>query len=116
MCHSIDPTAQSSCIMSTKSNDVTQFVKAVFIARFIADGNVYNPEKRTAFTDADRAQAIAAANAVGRVITRETCTGWIKNAYLKSKSEQQFRAYIGVEVEKVSNIYFRLTICCFSFN
>jgi hypothetical protein len=77
--------------MSTTSRDIAHILKPIFRARFIADGNVYDLEKRSRFNDADRTAAAA------QGLAREQCTCWARAVYLRNPvNEASFRKYIGV--------------------
>jgi hypothetical protein len=81
-----------------------------FVARFIANGNVYDQDRRTTFTDEDK----AALKAQHKLET-EQCTCFARNAYARHQSEDSFRKYINVPKtgNSVSSIV-QYSCCLFS--
>ncbi len=69
----------------------------IFRERFVADGNVYDIEKQSKFTDADIDTAMEVGSSV--ITNRKQCTNWARKAYLHGNPacEDAFRAFIGIE-------------------
>jgi hypothetical protein len=86
--------------MSTTSREIAHILMPIFRARFIADGNVYDPEKPSRFNDADRAAAAA------HGLAREQCTCWARAVYLRNPvNEASFRKYIDIAALPVSELF-----------
>ena len=75
------------------SRDVAHMLFVPFVARFIADGNVYRPEDQSRFTFEERE---ALKKQYPGALTTGQCYDFARNAYLLHEGETAFRAYIGV--------------------
>jgi hypothetical protein len=78
---------------SGAGREIAQWLLPVFVARFIANGNRYDPDpnSRTRFTDDDMDDLNHKYE-----IDSEQCKRFAKKAYLNHKGEKAFRDYIGV--------------------
>ncbi len=76
---------------SSSGREIAQWLLPVFVARFIANGNVYDQDNRTTFTEEDKA-----AMKKQHKLETEQCTCFARNAYVRHQSEESFRKYINV--------------------
>ena len=109
---------------ASEADAVAYKLMPFFVARFIANGNVYDPETntRTKFADKDLE---ALEEQYG--LDKNQCNAFVRKAYFNHKSEASFRNYIGVdanhevptvnEVNSTCNSYFftRVPLPCGSF-
>ncbi len=73
--------------------EIAQWLLPVFVARFIANGNLYDtdPNTRTRFTDEDMDELKHQYD-----IDPDQCKRFATKAYFNHKNEEAFRDYIGV--------------------
>ena len=78
---------------SGAGREIAQWLLPVFVARFIANGNRYDPDPntRTRFTEEDIDELTHK-----YAVDSEQCNRFAKKAYLNHKGEKAFRSYIGV--------------------